>query len=72
MSRDRNRGSSVMSNEALDQLKNAGDAAAVVVTVGTIASFLPPAAALVTIIWTLIRIWETKTVQGWVTYMRGE
>ena len=32
-------------------------------TLGTIAGVLPPLAALITIIWTCLRIWETKTVQ---------
>jgi chromate transport protein ChrA len=32
-------------------------------TVGTIAGILPPLAALITIIWTCLRIWETDTVQ---------
>lgn len=33
------------------------------VAVGTIINYLPAVAALFTIIWTAIRIWETKTVQ---------
>jgi len=32
--------------------------------IGTLAEFLPPLAALFTIIWTAIRIYETKTIQG--------
>lgn len=31
---------------------------------GALGSVLPPVAALFTIIWTGIRIWETDTVQG--------
>jgi hypothetical protein len=31
--------------------------------VGTLAEMLPAVAALFTIVWTAIRIWETKTVQ---------
>jgi hypothetical protein len=27
---------------------------------------LPAVAALFTIVWTAIRIWETETVQGWL------
>jgi hypothetical protein len=33
---------------------------------GTLMSWLPSIAALFTIIWTAIRIYETKTVQGWL------
>jgi hypothetical protein len=43
--------------------KHAVDAVAVGTTVATIMSWLPAAAALITIIWTSIRIWETDTVQ---------
>lgn len=35
------------------------------VLLGTIANILPSIAALTTIVWTLIRIWETETVQRW-------
>jgi uncharacterized protein YaaW (UPF0174 family) len=61
-----------MTEEQFEAMKHAGDAAAVIVTVGTLASILPPVAAFLTIIWTAIRIWETKTVQGFLSYMRGE
>jgi sorbitol-specific phosphotransferase system component IIC len=33
-------------------------------TVGTVAGILPPLAALITIIWTCLRIWETDTIQN--------
>ena len=39
------------------------DAASVVTVVGTIGEVLPPLAALFTLVWTAIRIYETKTVQ---------
>jgi len=42
------------------------DISAVLTTVGTIASILPPLAAIFTIIWTAIRIYETKSVQKWL------
>jgi hypothetical protein len=31
--------------------------------VGTLAEMLPAVAAIFTIVWTAIRIWETKTIQ---------
>jgi len=49
-----------------DALKYAVDAASFFTVVGTITSMLPAVAALFTIIWTVLRIYETKTVQGWL------
>jgi hypothetical protein len=37
---------------------------------GTLAQILPPLAALFTIIWTIIRIFETKTVQKLLNYVK--
>lgn len=50
--------------------KYVGDVAAVTVTLGTIMQFLPALAALFTIIWTGIRIYETVTVQKWLSRMK--
>lgn len=36
------------------------------IVVGTIAQLLPHIAAILTIFWTLIRIYETDTVQGFI------
>ena len=41
------------------------DGISVATVMGTLMSWLPAIAALFTIIWTAIRIYETKTVQGW-------
>jgi hypothetical protein len=38
----------------------------VATVMGTLMSWLPAIAALFTIIWTAIRIYETKTIQGWL------
>ena len=43
--------------------KHLMDAFSVVTVLGTLADMLPSIAALFTIIWTGIRIYETKTVQ---------
>jgi hypothetical protein len=40
------------------------DGVSVFTMLGALGSILPPVAALFTIIWTGIRIWETETVQG--------
>ena len=49
-----------------EAFKYAIDAASFFTVIGTITSMLPAVAALFTIIWTAIRIYETKTVQGWL------
>lgn len=41
------------------------DVLSVGVVVGTVAQWLPSLAALLTIVWTTFRIWETDTVRGW-------
>ena len=46
-----------------DDMKQVVDTVSVATAVGTVAAVLPPLAALFTIVWTLIRIWETDTVQ---------
>jgi hypothetical protein len=38
----------------------------VATAVATFASWLPPLAALASLVWTAIRIYETRTVQGWL------
>jgi hypothetical protein len=46
-----------------EQLKHIGDALSVGTVLATIAGWLPAVAALVTIIWTGIRIIETETMR---------
>lgn len=46
-----------------DHIKATIDGASLVVTLGAIAQWLPAVAAVFSIIWTVIRIYETKTVQ---------
>lgn len=48
-----------------EQTKLVGDAVSIGTVLGAITGALPAIAAVLTIIWTAIRIWETKTVQGW-------
>lgn len=43
--------------------KAVGDAVSVVTVIGTLANVLPALAAIFTIVWTSIRIYETETVQ---------
>jgi len=42
------------------------DFASIATVLGTLADMLPAIAAVFTILWTTIRIYETKTVQGWL------
>jgi hypothetical protein len=42
------------------------DGVSFLTVVGTLAEALPAVAAVFTIVWTAIRIWETKTVQRWL------
>ena len=46
-----------------EQLKHAGDVISVVTISATLMTWLPPVAALLTVIWSAIRIYETRTVQ---------
>jgi hypothetical protein len=46
--------------------KRVGDALSIGAVVGSVAGWLPPIAAFVTIIYTLVRLYETKTVQKWI------
>jgi hypothetical protein len=50
----------------MEQYKPAGDVLSVTTVVATLGGWLPSIAALVSIIWGLIRIYETKTVQDWL------
>jgi len=52
--------------------KHVLDALSVVTVVGTLVNILPSIAALFTIVWTGIRIWETQTVQGLLSRERKD
>jgi hypothetical protein len=52
-----------MTDHTHDTAKTVMDGLSVVTVVGTLVEMLPSVAALFTIIWTGIRIWETDTVQ---------
>ena len=48
---------------ATESTKTLVDGLSLVTVIGTIGEVLPPLAALFTIVWTALRIYETKTVQ---------
>tara|TARA_R110000782_G_scaffold39048_6_gene91093 strand:- start:835 stop:1023 length:189 start_codon:yes stop_codon:yes gene_type:complete len=51
------------SDSITETAKHVGDVLSVGVLLGTISDMLPSVAALMTIVWTGIRIWETSTVR---------
>jgi hypothetical protein len=52
--------------ESHETTKHVIDALSFATVLGTIFDMLPAVAAIFTIIWTLIRIYETETVQQWL------
>jgi hypothetical protein len=53
-------------SEHHDTVKHVVDGLSVVTVLGTLIDVLPSVAALFTIVWTAIRIYETNTVQRWL------
>jgi hypothetical protein len=49
-----------------DGVKHLIDFLSITTLLGTLAQMLPHVAASLTIVWTGLRIYETKTVQGWL------
>jgi hypothetical protein len=58
--------------EQHETIKHVVDGLSIITVIGTLADMLPSVAAVFTIVWTSIRIWETTTVQGWVKKLRGK
>lgn len=54
-----------------ESTKHAVDAVSVVTAVAALTAWLPPMAALASLVWSLIRIYETKTVQEWIARWRA-
>lgn len=55
-----------MKEHLTEGTKHVVDGISLVTVIGTLTDLLPAVAALFTIVWTVIRIYETKTVQGWI------
>lgn len=53
-----------------ENTKMALDGASLATAVAALAAWLPPIAAFLSIVWTLIRIYETTTCQRWVQSMK--
>ena len=54
-----------MTTDSHEVTKQVVDVLSVATVVGALVDFLPAIAALFTILWTGLRIWETETVRGW-------
>jgi hypothetical protein len=55
-----------MAQHSPETIKHVTDGLSIVTVIGTLADILPALAALFSLVWSLIRIWETQTVQDWV------
>ena len=55
-----------------DHAKTIIDVSSITVVLATLVEWLPAAAALASLIWSLIRIYETETVQRWVERWRKQ
>ena len=55
-----------------ETIKQTVDALSMVTVVGTLVDVLPALAALFTIVWTCIRIYETKTIQKFIRSIKNK
>jgi len=55
-----------------DQAKVIVDASSIAVVAGTLIDWLPAVAALASLVWTTIRIYETETFQKWMRKWRKQ
>ncbi len=55
-----------------DQAKVIIDLSSITVVLATLVEWLPAAAALASLIWSVIRIYETETVQRWIKKCRKQ
>ena len=51
--------------DSTENIKHIVDALSIATVIGTLVDMLPSVAAGFTIVWTVIRIWETETVKRW-------
>ena len=49
-----------------EPVKHTIDGLSVLTVLGTLVNFLPAVAAVLSIVWSILRIYESKTVQGWL------
>lgn len=62
-----------MTDEHISEgVKHIGDAVSAFIAVGALVNMLPSIAALMTIVWTAIRIYETKTFRALISKICGK
>jgi hypothetical protein len=49
-----------------EPVKHVVDALSIMTVLGTLVNILPAVAAILSIVWSIIRIYESKTFQGWL------
>jgi len=59
-----------MKEHLTESTKHVLDGLSVITVLGALVDIVPAVAALFTIVWTGIRIYETKTVQGWISHAK--
>lgn len=60
-----------MTQEQVEASKQVLDGLSVMTAIGALVNMLPSIAALFTIVWTALRIYESSTVQGWLARRRA-
>lgn len=55
-----------------DQAKVIVDLSSITVVFATLVEWLPAAAALASLVWSIVRIYETETVQRWIKKCRKQ
>ena len=58
--------------EQHETIKHVVDALSIITVLGTLADMLPSVAAVFTIVWTALRIWEMETVRGWTGRLKDK
>jgi hypothetical protein len=58
--------------EQHETIKHVVDALSILTVLGTLADMLPSVAAVFTIVWTALRIWEMETVRGWTGRLKAK
>lgn len=53
-------------DDYMDHIKHLLDGLSVATAIAAMAAWLPPLAALASLVWSGIRIYESRTVQGWL------
>ena len=55
-----------MAQHTSETIKHVTDGLSIITVLGTLAEILPALAALFSLVWSIIRIFETDTVRGWL------